>query len=50
MIANRYKYEPHTKSTRDAFSQEIVSLLVRVQKGSGISDFRVICDETNNTI
>lgn len=50
MIANRYKYEPHTKTVREAFTQEIVALLVRVQKGSGISDFRVLCDETNNTI
>lgn len=35
---------------RDAFRQEIISMLLRVQKTSGISDFVVLCDETNNTI
>ena len=27
MIANRYKYEPHTKTTRDGFRAEIVAML-----------------------
>ena len=50
IIANRYKYEPHTKSARDGFRGEIVSLLNTIKKTSGISDFAVWCDETNNTV
>lgn len=49
MIANRYKYEPHTKSARDGFRSEIVAMLLEIQRTSGISDFKVLCDETNNT-
>ena len=50
MIANRYKYEPHTKTMRDGFRAEIVAMLQQIQRTSGISDFKVLCDETNNTI
>ena len=50
IIANRYKYEPHTKATRDGFRAEIVAMLQEIQKTSGISDFKVVCDETNNNI
>ena len=35
---------------RDSFRQEVVELLREVQRTSGISDFQVICDTTNNTI
>ena len=50
MIANRYKYEPHTTTVREGFRRDIESMLVRVQKTNGISDFRIVCDTTNNTI
>ena len=50
IIANRYKYEPHTKAVREGFVKEIMAMLQEIQKTSGISDYRVICDETNNTI
>lgn len=50
IIANRYKYEPHTKASREGFTKEIVAMLHEIQKTSGISDYKVICDETNNTI
>lgn len=50
IIANRYKYEPHTKATRDGFRDEIVAMLQEIQRTSGISDFKVVCDETNNNI
>ena len=50
IISNRYKYEPHTKSMRESFRQDIIDMLYKVQRTSGISDFRVLCDETNNTI
>ena len=49
-IANRYKYEPHTKIVRDGFAREIAAMLQEIQKTSGISDYKVVCDESNNTI
>lgn len=49
IIANRYKYEPHTASMRNSFRKDLVELLMRVQNGSGISDYYVVCDESNNT-
>lgn len=50
IIANRYKYEPHTKSAREGFTSEILAMLHEIQKTSGISDYKVICDDSNNTI
>ena len=50
IIANRYKYEPHTKSAREGFVKDIMAMLQEIQKTSGISDYRVLCDETNNTV
>ena len=50
IIANRYKYEPHTNAAREGFRNEIVAMLLEIQKTSGISDFNVLCDDTNNTI
>jgi hypothetical protein len=50
IIANRYKYEPHTKSAREGFTAEILAMLQEIQKTSGISDYKVVCDDTNNTI
>lgn len=49
-IANRYKYEPHTKSARDGFRKELAAMLETIRKTSGISDYIVVCDETNNSI
>jgi hypothetical protein len=48
-IANRYKYEPHTTSVREGFRKDVVAMLQEIQKTSGISDYLVICDTTNNT-
>ena len=50
IIANHYKYEPHTTSVRNGFKGEITTLLDRVKRTDGISDYRVICDTSNNTI
>ena len=49
-ISNRYKYEPHTKSLRESYVKEICAMLHQIQRTDGISDYRVLCDETNNTI
>ena len=50
IIANRYKYEPHTRAAREGFTKEIMAMLHEIQKTSGISDYKVVCDDTNNTI
>lgn len=49
-IANRYKYEPHTKSVREGFRKDVEAMLREIQRTSGISEFAVQCDETNNSI
>ena len=43
-IGNRYKYEPHTTAMRESFTRDVIAMLNRVQKTSGISDFIVKCD------
>jgi len=50
MIANRYKYEPHTTTTREGFRRDLESMLMTIQKTNGISDYRIVCDTTNNSI
>lgn len=50
IISNRYKYEPNTQSVREGFTQEVTKLLYDIQRTSGISDYKVICDDTNNSI
>ena len=49
-ISNRYKYEPHTTSLRDSYRNELSQLLTGIQRGSGISDFVIYCDDNNNPI
>ena len=48
-IANRYKYEPHTTKIRESFKKEVCNMLDGIQRTSGISEWRVVCDESNNT-
>lgn len=47
IIGNRYKYEPNTSATREAFESDIIEMLKEVEKTDGISDYRVIPDERN---
>ena len=42
-------FEFNTPTTRAAFKRNIETYLTFVQGEQGLSDFRVICDETNNT-
>ena len=42
-------FEFNDEFTRRSFSQSIVPFLRRVQSERGITDFRVVCDDTNNT-
>lgn len=50
IISNKYKYEPNTKSMRDSYGKELSEMLRRIQRTSGISDFIVVCNDTNNSI
>ena len=50
MISNRYKYEPHTKLIREGFRKEVESMLRGIQMTNGISDYRLRCDERNNSV
>jgi phage tail sheath protein FI len=49
-IGNRYKYEPNTAAMRESFTKEVLDLLREIQRTSGISDYNVLCDNTNNTV
>lgn len=47
-IANQYLFEFNNDGTRTAFTTAVNSILDAVQAGNGITDYEVICDETNN--
>ena len=49
-IANRYKYEPHTTTNRQGFTRDVNTMLQQVQRTSGISEYVIKCDESNNTM
>ena len=40
----------HTTTVRESFRNDVVAMLKEIQKTSGISDYLVICDTTNNTV
>jgi len=42
-------FEQNDSTTRTRISNEITRLLRKIQGEDGITDFRVVCDETNNT-
>jgi phage tail sheath protein FI len=48
-IAQALLFELNTPNTRERFTNSATTLLQTIKTGNGISDFRVICDETNNT-
>lgn len=50
IISNRYKYEPNTATNRESYRQELVQMLLKIQRTSGISDFAVECGSSNNNI
>lgn len=49
IISNRYKYEQHTPDVRESYRNELAIMLEQIKKTSGISDYAILCDETNNT-
>lgn len=49
-IGNRFKYEPHTTTMRNAFRECVASMLTEIKRTNGISEFSILCDESNNTM
>ena len=48
-VAMRILFEPNTPTTRARFVGQVTNLLSIVQAQSGIGQYRVIMDDTNNT-
>ena len=48
-VANRFVFEQNDNATRQRFVSEVSPLLAVVQSQAGVEEFRVICDNTNNT-
>jgi hypothetical protein len=48
-VAERLLFEPNNSQTRARFVSQITPLLSTIQVNSGIEQFKVVCDETNNS-
>jgi len=48
-ISNRLLFEQNNAETRSQFVNQVTPLLALVQAQAGIEQFRVICDDSNNT-
>jgi hypothetical protein len=48
-LAEGVLFEQNDSTTRNSFNASINSYLAEVQSGRGLTDFLVVCDETNNT-
>lgn len=49
-VAERLLFEPNTPATRAAFIARVTPLLGLIQAQAGIEQFKVIMDDTNNTV
>lgn len=47
--ARSFLFEQNTEFTRERFKNTVIPFLEEVQGRQGITDFLVVCDETNNT-
>ncbi len=47
--ARAFLFEQNTEFTRERFKNTVIPFLEEVQGRQGITDFLVVCDETNNT-
>ena len=47
--ARAFLFEQNTEFTRERFKSTVIPLLEEVQGRQGITDFLVVCDESNNT-
>ena len=48
-VANRFVFEQNDSATRERFVAQVSPLLAVIQAQAGVEEFRVICDNTNNT-
>lgn len=48
-VADRFLFEPNDAATRSRFVNQITPILSLIQLQAGIEQFKVICDESNNT-
>jgi phage tail sheath protein FI len=48
-ISRPYIFEPHTMFTRNSYKSALENMLGQVLSGQGVSEYKVICDETINT-
>ena len=49
-VADRLLFEPNTPATRARFVNSVTPLLATIQSQQGIESFKVVMDDTNNTI
>lgn len=49
-VADRILFEPNTPSTRARFINSVTPLLVTIQAQQGIESFKVVMDDTNNSL
>lgn len=49
-VANRLIFEQITPALRQQFVKNVTPILTNVQSRQGLQQFKVICDETNNTV
>jgi len=48
-VADKLLFEPNNAQTRARFLAQVTPLLALIQAQAGIEQFKVVCDETNNT-
>ena len=48
-VAKKLLFEQNDAATRSKFVSQVTPLLALIQSQSGIEQFRVVCDDTNNT-
>lgn len=50
LLAEPFLFQLNTASTRQAFSSVVNSFLAEIAQLDGLTDFLVVCDESNNTV
>jgi phage tail sheath protein FI len=48
-VARKLLFEQNDAVTRSKFVNQVAPLLALIQSQSGIEQFKVVCDDTNNT-
>ncbi len=49
-VADKILFEPNTSQTRARFVSQVTPLLALIQAQAGIEQFKVVCDDTNNSV